>query len=572
MPERTSGLRAVVGSARTNGALRRVSLAYGCFIGAEWGVWIALLVFAYEHGGTAASSLMALVQVVPSALAGPVLGGLADRRRPGRVLLLGAAVQVASMAGAALSVACGAPPAVVFVLAPITCVGVSMTRPAQAALLPSVVRTPEELTASTVLTAWVEQAGKLVSPVVTGVLLATSGPAVALAAAAGLGAGAGLLVWGVPGAESEPQPLALGAGARDNLAVAWRDPATRLLLGVDLFYQSFAGMLDLIAVVLAVSVLGLGHGGPGYLTATVAAGGLVAGAATAQLVGRTRLAGVLVLGIAAATLALALVAVVPTTAAAVALLAVVGMGSSVFEVAGLTLLQRAAPSDALAGIFSLRESLMDVGLAVGVVVVQVAVVVGGYRAALVVPAAMALVLLALAWHPLQRAEAGARVPQVEIRLLRSIPIFRSLPGPALEGVARRLVPVRVPSGTVVVREGEEGDRYYAVADGTLSVHRQGRRVATLGRGHGFGEIALVHGIPRVATVVADTDAVLYGLDKDPFVLVLTGHPAAARSARQVADDRLPPAGPAPEAAPAPAAGPDPVRSGPRPGRRPPGAR
>ena len=164
MRERTSARRAVFSSAFTNGALRRIAVSYGCFIGAEWAVWLALLVFAYEHGGTSASALMALVQLVPSALLGPVLGALADHRRPGRVLVLGAAVQAASMAAVATAMALGAPTAVAFALAPATCVGVSMTRPAQAALLPSVVRSANELTASNVLTSWVEQAGKLAVP------------------------------------------------------------------------------------------------------------------------------------------------------------------------------------------------------------------------------------------------------------------------------------------------------------------------------------------------------------------------------------------------------------------------
>ncbi|HTZ09104.1 MAG TPA: MFS transporter, partial [Acidimicrobiales bacterium] len=411
MRERTSARRAVFSSAFTNGALRRIAVSYGCFIGAEWAVWLALLVFAYEHGGTSASALMALVQLVPSALLGPVLGALADHRRPGRVLVLGAAVQAASMAAVATAMALGAPTAVAFALAPATCVGVSMTRPAQAALLPSVVRSANELTASNVLTSWVEQAGKLAVPALTGVLLATSGPALAVAVAAALAAAAGAAVWAVPGVAAEAGPLDLGATARTNLATAWRDPSTRVVLGVDLFYQSFAGMLDLVAVVLGVGVLGLGHGGPGYLTAAVAAGGLASGVLTARMVGRPRLTASLVLGIAGATAALAVLAAVPRTAAAFALMAVVGVGTGVFEVAGRTLLQRAAPADALAGVFALRESLMDVGLGIGIVVVQVAVAVGGYRCALVVPAALAVVLVALAWRPLRLVDGRARVPQ-----------------------------------------------------------------------------------------------------------------------------------------------------------------
>ena len=71
------------------------------------------------------------------------------------------------------------------------------------------------------------------------------------------------------------------------------------------------------------------------------------------------------------------------------------------------------------------------------------------------------------WRRLRNIDASATIPQVEIQLLRSIPIFAALPAPSLEGVARQLLPVAVPTGTVVIREGDCGDRYYAVADGEL---------------------------------------------------------------------------------------------------------
>jgi len=513
--------------------LRRVELSYGLFTGAEWAVWISLLVFAYEHGGASASSLIAITQLVPSALLGPLIGAFVDRRRPGRILVVGYLVQGATMAGVAVSIATGAPRWVVFVLAPLINLGIAATRPAQAALVPSIVRTAEELTASNVMAGWVEQASRLVVPAVAGLLLAIDGPALSIGATAGMTLVAALLVLRVPGPAAGPSDVGLGTKLRANLSAARRDRTTRLLLSLTVFYQSFVGALDLLCVILAVSVLHLGQGGAGYLNAVMAAGGLAAGAITAMVVGRPRLVGFLVGGIVSATIALALVAARPTVALSFVLLALVGLSGAVFDVTGLTLLQRAAPSDALAGIFSVRESLMDVGLMLGFLVVQGSVAAGGYRTALVAPAVLTVIGVAMLWRPLSAIDHAVDVPQVEIQLLRSIRIFAALPAPVLEGVARRLVPVTVAAGTVVVRQGDPGDRYYVIGDGILTVRRDGVLVATLGRGDGFGEVALVHSVPRLATVNAQTDCLLYALDKEPFVLLLTGHPVAAQEAEAI---------------------------------------
>ena len=544
MAERFGVIGAVFASSMRNRSLRRVELGYGLFIGAEWAVWISLLVFAYGHGGTSASTLIAVVQLVPSALLGPVLGTLADRFRPGRVLLAGYLAQAVLMGGLGAAMGTGAPTWVTFVLAPLLCIAISVSRPAQAALLPSIVRTPDELTASNVMTGWVEQVSKLVVPAVAGVLLAVRGPSLAITVTAVMTFVAGLLVTSVPGRPGGSPEQGMADTLQGNVSRVLRHQPTRVLLSFDFFYQVFVGALDLLAVVLALSVLGLGRGGAGYLNAVVAGGGLAAGAVTALLVGRKHLSPFLVSGVLGATFALALVAAHPAVVSAFLLFAVVGFSGSVFEVTALTMLQRVAPSDALAGIFSLRESLMDAGLGTGIVIVQIGVSVGGYRGALVIPAVLAVLLVASTWRSLRSVDASAQVPQVQIRLLRSIPMFRVLPVPALEGVARQLVAVSAPAGTVVVKAGDDGDRYYAIADGALRVEREGRQVATLGPGEGFGEIALVHDIPRLATVTAETDVLLYGLEKEPFVMALTGHPAAAHEARAVtAAHGVPPSGP-----------------------------
>jgi hypothetical protein len=197
-----------------------------------------------------------------------------------------------------------------------------------------------------------------------------------------------------------------------------------------------------------------------------------------------------------------------------------------------------AQPDVLSRTFALLEALQMAGLALGSVLVPALVAVGGAKAALIGSGILLPAVALLRIRTLLAVDSMATVPIVEISLLRSIRIFALLPGPVLESLARNLIPERVPAGNVVIREGEPGDRYYAIADGEVDISAHGRALATRRRGEGIGEIALLKEAPRNATAVARTDALLYALEKEPFVTAVTGHAPAARAAEEVVQERL----------------------------------
>jgi CRP-like cAMP-binding protein len=123
-------------------------------------------------------------------------------------------------------------------------------------------------------------------------------------------------------------------------------------------------------------------------------------------------------------------------------------------------------------------------------------------------------------------------------LLRGVPFFAPLEPAGLERLASSAHRVSVPDGTVVIKAGDHGDRFYVVRSGSLSVTAGERRSADLGPGDGFGEIALLHDVPRTATVTALGDVELVAIDREPFLEVVTGFDESGREAELVIAARL----------------------------------
>ncbi len=534
-------IRRVVAVVARNPDIRRVQIAFSFFNGAEWAVWIAMLVYAYGRGGATAAGLVALIQMIPATIFAPFASVLGDRYRPARVLTLGYLIQASAMGATAAVLLLGGPAALAYACAAVAATATTMTRPTMAALTPGLCRTPEELTASNVVSGWNESTSILIAPAIAGLILGISGPGWVFLVMGAAVLGGALLVMVIPGPAANP---ASGTSVKKELvegfSVVVREPSARTLVGLLGAEQIALGMLDVLYVVLAVSVLGMGNGGAGYLNAAFGLGGALAIAVTATLVGRARLIPAIVGALAAWAAAFILLALLSTVVAAMLLLVVAGASHSLFDISGRTLLQRTAPPEVLARVFGVLECLMSAGIAIGALLAPLLVHLGGTTAAIVGTGLLLPVLALIIGRRLFALDASAKVPIVEIGLLRSLRLFSALSPPSLEGIARSLEPVEATRGTVIVTQGEEGEHYYAIAEGEFEVLVDGARVATLSRGDGFGEVALLHERPRNATVAALTDGKLYSLEKEPFLEVLTGHPAAHANAHEVAAERMRP--------------------------------
>lgn len=526
--------------------LAEALIAYLAFSISEWAAFIALIVYAYEDGGSVMVGAVSLLQLIPAAVLAPLGAVLGDRHRRERVLLFAHGSLAATMALAAAALLTDAPAPLVYASATVAGWTMVLIRPTHASLLARLARTPEELTSAYAATGLLESLSILVGPLLAGLLMglagaSVSGPGLVDAALAALLA-AGTLSVAAIGVRTEPAHeggsdlrAVAGEASAGVRAVARDRRALLLVLTMGLTLVQL-GFVDVLIVVLAFEVLGTGEAGVGFLNAAIGTGAIVGAGVAVAVAFRWRSSRSFRWGISLSGLSIAGIAAQPTLAGG--LLALGGAGSTLADVNGRVMLQRLMPDKQLARAFGVLESLYMAGEGVGSFVASVLVVAVGPRWTLLAGGLLLPAVAVLARRGLGSIDVGVRVPEEEIALLRATPIFAPLPAPMLERLARNLVPIRAPAGTTVIAQGHRGDRFYVIVDGAVDVTADGRHVGDLGPGGAFGEIALLRDVPRTATVTASTDLHLLALDRDEFLRAVTGHEPAERAVHDLADERL----------------------------------
>lgn len=534
---RLSRSAAALGAVFRNPALRRLQLAWVGSIVGNWSYSVALAVYAYREGGPAAVGLVGLIRLLPSAVAAPFVALAADRFPRVRVMVAADLVRAPLIALAGLVILWDGPPAVVYACVGLATIAGTAFRPAQAALLPSLARGPEELTAANVASSTFESIGSFAGPALGGILLAVTNPETVFFVNAASFVWSALLVVAIRADEgARPERAERPSFAREvgaGFRALGAEPDLRLVVALYAAQTLVAGAFSVLVVVSALELLDLGEAGVGFLNSAVGVGGLFGALAALGLAGRRRLAGDFALGVALYGAPLAAVVLWEEPAFALLLMALCGVGNTLTDVSALTLMQRTVRDDVLARVFGVLESLLLASIGLGAILGPVLVELLGVRAALVATGLLLPALVLLAAPRLARIDSRARVAPERVELLAAHPIFAPLPPALLERLAGRLAEVRVAAGDVVLCAGEPGDRFYLVAAGELEAVGN-----ALGRGEGFGEIALLRDVPRTATVTARTDATLLALDRDDFLAAVTGDPRSAQAADAVVAGRL----------------------------------
>lgn len=528
-------------AALRNEGVRRLSLAWASSRTSEWAFQVVIAVYAYESGGALAVGVVGFARMVPAALASLFGTLLADRFARERVLLTVEAARCGFAAGCAVAFALGAPAVAIFGLAALHAIVSAVSQPAVFTLLPSLVRTPEELVTANAAVLTLQGLGALAGPVLGGVLVAEAGVDAGFAGAAGacLVATALLARLRVEGGAlwtaERGRPLAdLSAGF---LFVA-RTPPARLIIGLFGAQTLVRGALTVLTVVLALDLLELDQSWVGILTAALGVGGLIGASSASRLAGRSLTAPFLI-GLAIWGAPIAVIGLEPSALLALVALVVVGFGDAVLDVSGYTLLQRIVPDGLLARVFGVHNAITLATVGIGSLAAPAVIAGLGERGALIATGLALPVLAGLLAARVRALDGIASPPAAKLALVRGVPMFARLSIAATEQMASRLLTVDVPAGATLMRRGDAGDRFYILAEGAVELERDGRLITVDRPGDYLGEIALVRDVPRTTTVTARVSSRLFALERDDFLDAVSGHSAGLAAADAVVADRLP---------------------------------
>jgi len=538
-----------------NGPLAR--LLVGEFISSigDWLYLVAILILVYQvTEDPFVLGVVGAARVLPYLFLSIPAGIVADRFDRRLVLLSTDVARGLLMLVIAAIVFLGGPLWLVIALAIGGTCFAAFFGPAIGAYLPSLAADEEQLGPANSAWSTLDNLAFMIGPAVAGILIATGGLVVAFVLNAASFGVIAVILWGLPKSrpaggdepatpeepapdEAAERPVAAGLPAPEGVAPPPAlGPAVLVpLVGLTVIdaVASFAGGgLSVLTVIIATTALGGGEEATGFLNAGIGLGGFVGAVIAGALVLRPSLVPVLAGGAVVAAIGLVGVGYAPVLGIAVAAIAVASAGSIVVEITETTVFQRAVP-DAIRGrALGVMGTLTTITFAGGSFVLPVASGIVGVEPVLLatgVTVAVAGVIGALLAAPAARRTSGSTA-DVRVTRLAGLPLFAGVPASVLEAVAAKLQPVAVTAGEVVIRQGDPADRFYVIEDGRFDVARvpapgaAPEHLRTMGPGEVFGEIGLLRGVPRTATVTAADEGRLLALAGADFLELVNAGP------------------------------------------------
>jgi MFS family permease len=478
----------------------------------------ALAIYLVSSLGPESLGLLAL-RYVPAAVLGPWASVPTNRLGPRRALVALCTGRALVIGAATVGLAAGAAPVLIVLLSVLDAGLATACVPAVAIVQVSVARSPSELAAASAMTSNTKSVFEVLGGLIAGFITALLSSAAVFGLAAAVTAIAGLTSLGlsVRGAQHGP---------RRNSASDWRlvlDRRIMPLTAMVMLRASNRAVWVGLAVLAARGFLGMGTAGVGTLVTAAGVGSIISIPAGVALIGRRRLGAIAAVAVVGMGISLILVAASAAVAVALAAIAAWGLFGAVSDMSIGALIPRASRGR-VGSVVSMNETIKNWMQAVGTALVPVSVAVLGTRAAIVLWGALPVLGVLLA----RRAIAGVDEDVVEhVRVLervRALRLFQHLRVVELEQVVACLKRRPVAAGQVVVRQDDPvAESMFIIDAGGAEVTVGGARVADLGPGDLFGEIALLYSVPRTATVTATTGGVLLELDRGPFIEAVTDY-------------------------------------------------
>ena len=506
---------------------------------AEYSAWIAVLVVAFERGGSSAAGIAVIAQLAPAALFAPVVAAAGDRFPRHRVLATAFSIEAIAAAGIALALTIDAPIWVVFALASVFTVATIATPATVASLLVHHARTPTELVKWNITRSSVRAVGSLAGPLLAALVLAVAGPeAIFVGVFMLCSATAVLATARLPHDDRLPSPLSVGTVLGDSWRgityVAQHASPRRIVVFIG-FSEMFIGALDLVFVAVAFDRLD-GDGSAVALIGVAFATGTLVAAALASRRTTWPLSALATLGSLLLTLPLLVIGETTVLVVVLALAVVLGAGNGYIEIGTQTLLQRSCAENMTSRAFGALDSTVMIAASVGAVVAGRLLDERDLTAVVVALALIGAAGLLVGSLRLRAIEGSLRAGDPAlVSCLRAVTFLEALPQPTLERLARTSERRSAPAGVAVVTEGQLGDEFFVMMSGTAEVSSESTAVGRLSAPASFGEVALLHDNVRTATVTTTTPCEFAVIRQPDFLDAIRRTATSHRSALDVAD-------------------------------------
>lgn len=494
----------------------------------SWAASVVLAVYVYDINRSVTwLAILAAARWVPGLLIGPYAGVLADRYDRRLVMVVSAAVSGLVAVGLAVELGVGGSLWWIVVLQVLAAIVGSPYRPAAGALTPEVVG-EQALAVANSLFAALENLVVVLGPAIGGVVLLFHRPVVGMVlnalsffVAAGFAGLLSVRSRGSGGASGENAVAQFVEGVH-ALGAA---PTAAVLLAFAGLDTVLAGTLTVVTIPISEH-LGTGTSGYSYLLAASAVGGVAGAVVADRLSAGRRLAPVIVGGLLLQSLPFA---ITPFTHSAVvgALLQVVsGVGMVFVDVLALTAMQREIAGGLLSRVLGLLDTVVLLACVLGSFGMSALLSTVPYRAALVVLglgiAGLSIVLAPLVVATDRRASTVTAALDARIAVLVRIPMFTGVSRPILERFAGAATEVDIAAGDTLIREGDTADALYVLSAGSLAITSTGagggrHAIPDVTGPDVVGEIGVLRGVPRTATVTARTACTLWRIGAEDFL-------------------------------------------------------